>query len=81
LLQIATVAVAAIRTAAAVAISNFTVHTKVTERTTIAYKLKWVVVVRTMAIIITAFAGVLQVPSNERFAARRCSLAYSIKQY
>ena len=60
MLQIATVAVAtAIRTAAAVAISNFTVHTKVNARTIIAYKLKWVViVVRTMAIIITAFAGV-----------------------
>ena len=75
-LQIAT---AAIGTAA---VSNSIEHTKAAARITTAYKLKWAVkaAVRTVAIIATTIAGVQQVLSSERSAARRCSLAYSIMQ-
>ena len=55
-------------------------HTEATVRITAACKPEWAAaVVRTR--VNSAFAGVLLVPSGDRFTVKRCSLAYSIMQY
>ncbi len=78
-LQIATIGITATGVTE-VAVSSSIGHTKATVRITTACKLVWAAAaVRTR--VITAFARVWQVPSDDRFTARQCSLAYSIKQY
>ena len=76
LLQIAAAGIIAVGVA-----SSSIGHTRATVRITAACKPEWVAATVVRTRVNSASAGVLLVPSGDRFTVKRCSLAYSIMQY